>query len=280
MLPPILYVVPLPGGHVLPLFTYGFARGIAVIAGLLIWRFGFKRHGIDPDHAYMAFLWVGTITLITASSFGLGRVVAQLQRGAAVWPTLVETLTNAGSSSLVALPVAFLAMLLYSRLYGIPALTSLDVVALSACLAIPIQRVGCSAAGCCYGAPTQLPWGVSYEFLLLPYPRGAPLGVTLHPTQLYETIATLALFGALLWVFSRRPTDGTVLWLFVGGYSLIRFVVDVLRDDPHPLGEWHGLWAVHLLYAAGMITAALALYRARHQGAPPASLAPPGSALR
>ncbi len=263
MLPPILYVVPLPGGDVLPIFTYGFARGVAVVVGLLIWRFGFRRRGIDPDHAYMAFLWVAPITLIVASSFGLGRFVAQVQQGGAVWTTLVESLQETGSSSLIALPVALLAMLLYSRLYGIPALKGLDVVALSACLAIPIQRIGCSAAGCCYGAPTQLPWAVTYNFLLLPYPRGAPLGVAIHPTQLYEAGAGLALFALLMWVFLRRARDGTVLWLFVGGYGLIRFAVDILRNDPHPLGEWHGMWVGHLVYAAATLVAAAALYRDR-----------------
>ena len=90
MLPPILYVVQLPGGTVLPIFTYGFARGVAVIIGLLIWRFGFKHRGIDPDHAYMAFLWVAPITLITASSFGLGRVVAQVQAGGAPFVCFVQ----------------------------------------------------------------------------------------------------------------------------------------------------------------------------------------------
>ncbi len=277
MLPQILHVVSLPGGQVLPISTYGFARGIAVVAGLVIWRFGFNRRGIDPDHAYMAFLWVAPVTLFIASSFGLGRVVAELQRGGAVWPALVEGLGNTGGSSLVALPVALLAMLLYSRLYGIPALTSLDIVALSACLAIPIQRVGCSAAGCCYGAPTQLPWAVSYDVLRVSYPGIAPLGVPLHPTQLYEALAASALFGALLWVFAQRRTDGTVLWVFVGGYSLIRFVVDVLRDDPHLLGEWHGLWAGHLVYAAGMIVAAGALHRAGWRRTSQAPIDRPGS---
>ncbi|NKB88144.1 MAG: hypothetical protein GKS06_07990 [Acidobacteria bacterium] len=260
---PIFYVLPLAAGEALPLYTYGVARGLAIIAVVLVWRYGFRRRGIDPDHAYMAFLWVAPITLLATAMFSFGQFAALLGEGADPWRVFLLAITRPGGSSLIAIPVGLLAVLQYARLYGVPTRRFLDVAALSAALALPIQRVGCSAAGCCYGGATEVPWAVTYDLLLLAYPRVAPLGVPIHPTQLYEAAATLALFITLIWMFRRNSPDGSVFWSFLGGYGAIRFAVDILRDDPHPFGEWNGLWGAHLIYAGAVLAAFVALRRIR-----------------
>jgi phosphatidylglycerol:prolipoprotein diacylglycerol transferase len=69
-------------------------------------------------------------------------------------------------------------------------------------------RLGCLAAGCCYGKPTTAPWAISiHSELVDPMLRGVPL----HPTQLYEAAAEALIFlGSLLPVL--RP-GGIVLAL-------------------------------------------------------------------
>ena len=62
-----------------------------------------------------------------------------------------------------------------------------------------IGRLGCFAAGCCFGKPTNVPWGVTFT-----HPESlAPLGLPLHPTQIYESGFLVILGIFLLWRLSR-----------------------------------------------------------------------------
>ena len=115
-----------------------------------------------------------------------------------------------------------------------------------------IGRLGCLAAGCCYGSPTSLPWGVSLA------------GAVRHPVQAYEAGLNLGLFAFLAFVAApraraerRRP--GSVLALYAAVYALIRFAVEFLRDDPR--GAWGPLSPSQWI-ALGTAAAALA-WRAR-----------------
>jgi len=95
--------------------------------------------------------------------------------------------------------------------------------------------VGCFLNGCCYGAPTGLPWGVRFPALS---PAGDLHAV--HPTQLYETAAALAMC-ALLWrLYPRRRFAGQTACLFGLLYSTWRFANEFLRDDT---GPWRPVFA-------------------------------------
>jgi phosphatidylglycerol:prolipoprotein diacylglycerol transferase len=87
-------------------------------------------------------------------------------------------------------------------------------------------RIGCFLAGCCYGTPTDLPWGVTYHAEL----SQAPHGVTLHPTQLYEALAVLLL---LCYTVTRRakPFAGALFLRTIALYGVTRFFLEFLRDD-------------------------------------------------
>ena len=98
----------------------------------------------------------------------------------------------------------------------------MDLTGLCVPLALAFGRVGCFLNGCCYGKPTTMPWGVTF-------PTAAPL-VARHPTQLYELILDLALFGFLWWKKDDFARDGTAFWLFALGYGVIRFSMEFLRD--------------------------------------------------
>ncbi len=91
-----------------------------------------------------------------------------------------------------------------------------------------IGRWGCFFAGCCYGKPTSLPWGVQFKD-----PASlAPLGVQLHPVQIYESIGDL-LIAALLWLMlkRRKESHGDIFWLYVLLYGILRFAMETLRGD-------------------------------------------------
>jgi len=91
-----------------------------------------------------------------------------------------------------------------------------------------IGRLGCFFAGCCYGRPTSVPWAVTFKD-----PASlAPLGVDLHPTQIYESIGDLVI-ATILWILLvRRPdSKGDIFWLYVLLYGILRFAVEFLRGD-------------------------------------------------
>ena len=89
-------------------------------------------------------------------------------------------------------------------------------------------RLGCLSAGCCYGKPTDKPWGIRlYSDLVDEHLRGIPL----HPTQLYEAGALGILFLGLLWIFHHRKFDGQVALTYFLAYPIIRSIVEIFRGD-------------------------------------------------
>lgn len=94
-----------------------------------------------------------------------------------------------------------------------------DLAAPSVALGYAIARIGCFGAGCCYGAPTSLPWGV--QFPDTPSP--------VHPTQLYATGMNLAIFLFLWWRERFPRQEGQLFALFLSLHGLYRFVNEFFR---------------------------------------------------
>jgi phosphatidylglycerol:prolipoprotein diacylglycerol transferase len=112
-------------------------------------------------------------------------------------------------------------------------------------------RQGCFAAGCCWGKPTNLPWGVQFTELGHEI-TGVPTDVHLHPTQLYESFAMLLVFFFLLWLHKRKRFNGQVLLVYALLYSVIRFSIEFVRDDPR--GDILGLTTLTGLSTSQLIS--------------------------
>lgn len=125
-----------------------------------------------------------------------------------------------------------------------------DALAPGIILGQGIGRLGCFLSGDSYGRPTGLPWAVTFTD-----PNAlAPLGIPLHPVQLYELALDLALFGAL-WAIRRRTTfDGQLFLFYIGGYGIIRLVTEVFRGDRVELA-----FGLSALQAASLALLAVAL---------------------
>lgn len=116
-----------------------------------------------------------------------------------------------------------------------------DSFAIPLAVAIGIGRLGCFVAGCCYGVPTPLPWGVNFGD-----------GLYRHPTQLYEAAFHLSAAG-VLWLLERRnlfPTQRLKLYFLA--YCLYRFLSEFIRPEVPLTGgltgyQWSALVLIPLL---------------------------------
>ncbi len=106
-----------------------------------------------------------------------------------------------------------------------------DAAAPAIALGQSIGRIGCFAAGCDYGKPSDLPWAVTFTNPYANQLSGVPLNTPLHPAQLYESATTLVIFAALLFWFYRKSFDGQVFCLYLIFYSVARFFLEFFRGD-------------------------------------------------
>jgi phosphatidylglycerol:prolipoprotein diacylglycerol transferase len=114
------------------------------------------------------------------------------------------------------------------RWHRLPVWKLADLISPLIALGLFFGRIGCFLAGCCYGRETSLPWGVTFTD-----PNSlARLNVPLHPTQLYDAVNGLAIFFVLTWMEKRKAFEGHIFWLFLLLYSITRFFIEILRDDP------------------------------------------------
>jgi phosphatidylglycerol:prolipoprotein diacylglycerol transferase len=97
-------------------------------------------------------------------------------------------------------------------------------------------RLGCLAAGCCYGKPTDVPWAIIFNHPAAAANVGTPLGIPLHPTQVYEAGAELLILVLLLATERKgRPFAGRTFWLYMLLYAISRFIIEFYRGDPRGL---------------------------------------------
>jgi len=136
------------------------------------------------------------------------------------------------------------------RRWKLPWWKTADACAPGIALGNVLGRQGCFSAGCCWGKPTNLPWGVRFSELGHEV-TGVPLGTNLHPTQLYESFAMLIVFFFLLWLHKRKKFSGQVILAYVMIYATVRFLIEFVRDDPR--GDIFGLTTLTGLSTSQMI---------------------------
>lgn len=123
--------------------------------------------------------------------------------------------------------LAFVVSVLYLRWKKLSIAKVVDILGPSLILGMSIGRIGCFLAGCCFGKPTSLPWGVTF-------PEGSfawmELGeVPIHPTQLYSTVSLFSIFIILLILRRYMKFSGQLFLFSVLMYSIHRFLIDFLR---------------------------------------------------
>jgi phosphatidylglycerol---prolipoprotein diacylglyceryl transferase len=130
--------------------------------------------------------------------------------------------------------------------YRIPWWSLADLCAPGIAIGQFLGRLGCFAAGCCWGTPTTSWIGVQFTERAHEL-TGVPIDVHLHPTQLYESLTMLVITCLLFLVHSKKQFQGQVILTYLALYSVARFFIEFFRDDPR--GGLFGLSTSQLISA-------------------------------
>jgi phosphatidylglycerol:prolipoprotein diacylglycerol transferase len=223
-------------GHTLgpfTLHTYGVLLAIAFLAGLFVASRQAKRAGLDSARITDMAVWVLIAGLLGAKLL----LVAVDWRYFTTNPGELLMLFKSGGVFYGGLLGGILVAWWYIRRHKLPGWQVADVLAPGVVLGQAVGRLGCFAAGCCWGKPATVPWAVTFTDVYAARAVGTPLDTPLHPTQIYESIAAFLIFAVLLWMAPRKRFHGQVVLAYVTLYSAARFGLEFLRGDPDR-GSW------------------------------------------
>lgn len=210
------------------IYTYGVLLAAAYLLGLWL---GVKRAnaaGLDGNKVLDLGIWVIIAALVGAKGL---LFVVEFDHFTSSREEFFSLLRSGGVfyGGLIA---ASLTCIYQLRKHKLPLWQSGDLFAPGIALGYMVGRLGCLAAGCCYGKPTQVAWAVTFTDPAAALNVGTPLNVPLHPTQLYESLAGLVILLVVL-ALERRPGSyaGRTFWQFVLLYAVSRFIIEFFRGD-------------------------------------------------
>jgi phosphatidylglycerol:prolipoprotein diacylglycerol transferase len=232
--------------------TYGVLVSLGVLIGLWISVRNSERLGINPDRA-----WDLGILIVLCGIVGskILYIINEWGSHYAADPADIFSFSTlqAGGVFSGGLIAALLAAAWYMRRHKLPALRTMDAFAPGLALGHAIGRIGCFAAGCCFGKPTHHFWGVTFTSQFASQNAGTPLHIPLEPTQLFEAAVELANFLFLTWLLKRRKFEGQVFGAFLFLYGIARFFLEFLRDDPGRGSVFGGAMTGTQLIAIGLV---------------------------
>jgi len=211
------------------IYTYGVLLAASYLLGLRLAMWRAQSRGLDASRVLDLGIYIIIAALIGAKLLLLVTDFDEFRRD----PAAMLSLARSGGVFYGGLLVAVATAFWYIARHRMPFWTTCDVFAPGIALGHVTGRLGCFAAGCCYGRPTHVPWAVTFTNPLAALNVGTPLGIPLHPTQLYEAGAELLILGVLLWTERKgRPFAGRTFWLYMLLYAISRYVIEIYRGDP------------------------------------------------
>jgi phosphatidylglycerol:prolipoprotein diacylglycerol transferase len=231
-----------------PINTYGIFLAIAFLCAIMVTVRLAHRDGLPKEKIYDLSLW-----MLLASLVGSKILMLFTEPEYRDHPSQLLSLDFLRSGGVFyggLIGAVLMGYYLINR-YKLPWWKTADACAPGIALGNFFGRQGCFAAGCCWGKPTTLPWGVKFTALGHEI-TGVPTDTYLHPTQLYESFAMLIVFVFLFWLHTHKRFSGQVILVYALLYSIVRFVIEFVRDDPR--GDVFGLTTLTHLSTSQMIS--------------------------
>jgi phosphatidylglycerol:prolipoprotein diacylglycerol transferase len=230
--------------------TYGLMAALGLIFGLmLIVKLG-REQGLDPDKVWN----LGIIAILSGLVGAKVLMVLVDFRYYAQHPGEIFSLSTLQAAGVYSggFVLALAMCIWYMRRNGMPVLRTCDVFAPGLALGHAFGRIGCFAAGCCYGRETHVPWAVTFTNPLASEIVGTPLNVPLHPTQVYEMIVEFANALFLVWLIRRKKFEGEIIGTYMIIYGVARYFIEFYRGDPGR-GDFLGFMSGTQAVALGLV---------------------------
>ena len=215
--------------------------GVAIVIGLSIFLWLANKNPLRAklmsEDTFQKFITYGIIVAIVG-----GRLLHVISEWSEYqnWFEMINILD--GGFSILGTVVA---LIMYTGLFltknKIPVLPTFDLLAQYAPIVQAFGRIGCFLAGCCYGAATTCLLGVTYTNPL----TAAPLGIKIHPTQLYSAATFFIIFFILQYIKPRLVKPGQMFSIYLILSSLERFIIDFWRNDRIIDGAYGSLINTH-----------------------------------
>ena len=203
--------------------SYGLMMAVAFVVGTFLALRECRRLSLDEDK-------VVNVILVTLVASVLGArmlyVLEHLPEFRREW-TSALALWQGGLTLYGGIAAGTFAGLLAAKRMKLPIWITADALTPALALGTMFGRVGCFLNGCCYGRPTGLPWGVVFPHDSFAYLEFGNQPV--HPSQLYNAIAGLALFATFQLLRGRFRVPGVMFWTFIAVFALIRIPIDLTR---------------------------------------------------
>lgn len=210
------------------IYSYGVLLAGAYLLGL---QFALKRartRGLPAQRVMDLGIWIIVSALVGAKLL----LLLVDFRSFTADPRELFSLARSGGVFYGGLIAGVATALWYIRHYRLPLWTSTDIFAPGIALGHVVGRMGCLLAGCCFGRPTTVGWAITFHDPAAAAKVGTPLGIPLHPTQLYEAGAEGLILALLLMLERRGPGfPGRTFWTYLLLYGLSRFVIEFYRGD-------------------------------------------------
>jgi len=233
------------------IYTYGTLAAAGFVLFLWYARRQAPRAGLDPTQIWNAGIY-GALASMVMAKVGFGLSMWDYFRANPRQIFSFGTFES-GGTFYGGLLGGIAIVLLYAHFHKMPFLAVLDTFAAALPLGHAVARLGCFAAGCCYGKPTSLPWAVTFTSEEAERLAGTPLHIPLHPTQLYESAAEFLNFLLLVWLGRTRRFPGKIVSGYFILYGIERGTIEFFRGDPGRTMMFHGAVSLMQIVSAAMI---------------------------
>lgn len=204
------------------LYSYGLMIAIGIIVAVTLFLRRTKTLGLDED-SVLNMIFISIISgVLGGKLLYIITDYESVRESGGVFKNFGEGFVIYG-----AIIAGMLSIYIYCRRKKWNIVKVLDAVVPGVAIAQGFGRIGCFLAGCCYGAETSCKLSVVFPNVSL-----APAGVHLHPTQIYSSIFDFLLGVFLLWYSKKDNKEGRVFSMYLIIYSIGRFLVEFLRNDP------------------------------------------------
>jgi phosphatidylglycerol---prolipoprotein diacylglyceryl transferase len=261
------------------LHTFGVFLAAAYLAALWWLMRGVRREGMNTERAAGLGMWVVIGAIVGAKALMVLRSLPQyLANPSDFWS--LATIQSAGDFYGGFIGALMAAMIFFARNPEIPRWRMADLCGPAIALGQAVGRIGCFMAGDDYGSPTNLPWAVTFTHPDAAEIGGAPLGVPLHPVQIYESLLCFGLFFFLVWLTRRKRFDGQIILVYSGLYATLRVLLEFVRGDEDRGFVLGGLLSTSQAIAIAIVIICVPMLLLRRSKTQPGSAAVPAAKNR